>query len=377
MNNKKTVFFCGAVLTHEGLKKYKGETPASSIWIRGFLTGLTANGVDVKCFSPIWDSLFPKGKLFPGNIKFLDPKIKQILVRYLNFPFFRTYSVAYSLKRKIEAALKLENNTVTIINYNTYPHYSIALKKIAKKYPELIWINLILDLDDPIKDNWGKFTTDTIGSKGFIFLSWWGFQNSPVKNKMHLDGGWTGKLPTPKQNNEIVFLYAGKFDVYGGIKEIIDAILLMKDENIVFEFYGKGFYQPLTDLSLVDKRVKVIGFVTDEELDKACKKATAFLSPREFDFQGTKMIFPSKILFYLKYQKPILSALLPGLSPEYSEVLISPSDNTPQAWADSMSKVIHFSITEQNLIIEKSNLLLNKKEWKIQTQRVVPFIENL
>ena len=80
MNNKKTVFFCGAVLTHEGLKKHKGETPAASIWIKGFLTGLTANGVDVKCFSPIWDSLFPKGKLFPGNIKFLEPKIKQILV---------------------------------------------------------------------------------------------------------------------------------------------------------------------------------------------------------------------------------------------------------------------------------------------------------
>ena len=194
---------------------------------------------------------------------------------------------------------------------------------------------------------------------------------------MHLDGGWTGKLPIPKQNNEIVFLYAGKFDVYGGINEIIDSILLIKDENIVFEFYGKDYYQPLIDLSLIDERVKVLGFVTDEELDKACKKATAFLSPREFDFQGTKMIFPSKILFYLKYQKPIISALLPGLSPEYSEVLISPTDNTPQAWVDSMSKVIHFSVTEQNLIIEKSKLLLDKKEWKMQTQRVVQFIETL
>lgn len=377
MNNKKTVFFCGSVLTHEGLKKYKGETPAASIWIKGFLTGLIENGVDVKCFSPIWDSLFPKGKLLPGNVKFLEPKIKQVLVRYLNFPFLRTYSVAYSLKKKIEAALKIENNTVTIINYNTYPHYCIALKKIAKKYPEVIWINLILDLDDPIIDNWEKFSKDTIGSKGFIFLSWWGFQNSPVKNKIHLDGGWSGKLPKPEQNNNIVFLYAGKFDVYGGIDEIINAIQLIKDDNIVFEFYGKDYYQPLVDLSLIDSRVKLFGFVTDEQLDAACRKATAFLSPREFDFQGTKMIFPSKILFYLKYQKPIISALLPGLSPEYNEVLISPTDNTPKAWVDSMHKVICFTKTEQNLIIEKSKLLLHKKEWKMQTQRVVQFIENL
>lgn len=377
MDNKKSVFFCGSVLIHEGLKKYKGETPAASIWIKGFLTGLTDNGINVKCFSPIWDSLFPKGKLFPGNIKYLEPKIKQILVRYLNFPFLRTYSVAYSLNKKIEKELKIEKNIVTIINYNTYPYYCLALKKIVKKHPEVIWINLILDLDDPIKDNWKKFLKDTIGSKGFIFLSWWGFLNSPVKSKMHLDGGWYGELPELEQNNNIVFLYAGKFDVYGGIDEIINAILLIKDDNIVFEFYGKDYYQPLVDLSLHDNRVKLLGFVTDQELDAACRRVTAFLSPREYDFQGTKMIFPSKILFYLKYQKPIISALLPGVSPEYNDVLISPSDNTPQAWVDSMHKVIYFTKTEQNLIIEKSKLLLDKKEWKMQTQRVVEFIENL
>jgi len=377
MNKKLTLFFCGSVLTYEGLKQYKGETPAASIWIKGLLDGVLANDIDVKCFSPVWDSLFPKGKLYPGKKKYLDPTISQILVKYFNIPFLRTLSVAFSLEKQINKALKEGEKPIAILNYNTYPYYCKALKNISKKHPDIPWINLVLDLDDPTKDNWNKFNTDTQGSTASIFLSWWGFLNAPIKNKLHLDGGWHGDLPIGVKRVKKTFLYAGKFAKFGGIQEIIDAIELLPDKDVEFQFFGKDYYQPLTDLAEKDQRVRIYGFVSDEELNNACLNATAFLSPREIDFQGTRMIFPSKILFYLKYQKPIISALLPGLSPEYNDVLISPINDTPNGWAKTMNKVIEFSEVELVQITEKCKRLLKQKEWKNQAQSLLKFIENL
>jgi hypothetical protein len=55
-----TIFFCGAILNHDGLLKYKGETPAASLWIKGFLSGIMDNGVDVLDLAPVWDNLFLK-----------------------------------------------------------------------------------------------------------------------------------------------------------------------------------------------------------------------------------------------------------------------------------------------------------------------------
>lgn len=375
--NRKKVFFCGAMLNYEGLKRYKGETPAASIWIKGLFSGLMDNDVEITCFSPIWDTLFPKGRLFPGKRIYLDHMVKQVLVRYFNVPFLRTATVAYFLERAILNAIKKDGMPDGILNYNTYPYYCKALQKLSKKYPNLPWVNVVLDLDDPTRDNWGAFLRDTLGSKGSIFLSWWGYQNAPIETKHHMDAGWTGEFLEVDYNNQKIFLYAGKYAKFGGIDDIIEAIKLYPKKDAIFQFYGKDVYAPLNELATVDERVQIKGFVSDEELDTACKNATAFLSPREFNFQGTRMIFPSKIMFYLKYQKPIISAMLPGLSPDYEAILVQPDENTPEAWAACMDKVLQMTNMELHTISEKSKVLLEKKRWASQAKALIHFLETI
>jgi glycosyltransferase involved in cell wall biosynthesis len=375
--NNKTIFFCGAMLNHDGLVRYKGETPAASIWIKGFCTGLQNNGISVKCFSPIRDSLFPKGRLFPGQIKYLDNLVSHVLVRYINFPLLRTFSVAYSLEKAIVKEIKAGAEPIAILNYNTYPYYIKALKKVSRRFPKIPWVNVVLDLDDPTKDNWDSFLEDTNGSKGSVFLSWWGYKNAPIKNKHHMDAGWLGTLLDLTKSDKKIFLYAGKYAKFGGIDDIINAIKVLRENDIIFEFYGKDEYQLLSELAKIDKRVHIKGFVTDAVLDAACKKATAFLSPREYDFQGTRMIFPSKIIFYLKYQKPIISAMLPGLSPEYENLLIVPVGNLPSDWAKTMTAVLSYSELELVLLANKCRLLLKKKTWENQAKSLIGFLENI
>lgn len=374
---KEKIIWLGASLNFKGLQRYKGEPPSATQWIKGFVQGIEANNVDVEGYAPIWDAYFPKGSLMPGFSKFLDTSLNQTLVRYLNLPFLREQSVANSLSHKIKKSIRLNGKPLAILNYNTYPHYSKAVKQVLKKYPNIIWVNVVLDLDDPEKDNWLKFKNDTEGSSGAIFLSWWGFENSPLKYNLHMDCGWNGSLPNYNIPEKKVFVYAGKMAEYGGLNVLLDAIKKNNNPEIYFEFYGKGSNNNLTELANKDPRIFIGGFVTDEELDRACEKAFAFLSPRDNNHQGTKMIFPSKILFYLKFQKPIISALLPGMSPDYKNVLIEPVDDSINAWSQKIEIVSKYTDANMKGIQQRSKALLDKKTWQKQGQNVLNFIHKL
>lgn len=371
------IFFCGSILNNEGLSHYKGETPAASQWIRGFVGGLTQNRCEVTNISAVWDSLFPKGYLIPGKYKYLDNNTKQILVRYLNIPVFKVSLVANALYKAIKKEIAKGNKPDVIFNYNTYPHYVSALKRIKQEYTDIKWINVVLDLDDPEADNWQQFIKDSDGSDGAIFLSWWGYMNVPIKNKFHLDCGWSDQLPSYNEPSENIFIYAGKYAKFGGIDELIEVIKAYKNPEVKFYFFGKDKYSPLDQLEKEDSRVKQFGFVSDKLLDEYCKQATGFLSPREIDFQGTKMIFPSKILFYLKYRKPVISAMLPGLSPMYDEVLICPQTNDTEGWIESINKIVTMTSDDINKIRLKSEMLLNSKSWVWQSLQLIDFINKL
>jgi len=368
------IFWCGSVLNFDGLKKYKGETPAATQWSRSLLSGLLSSGAEVKVFSPVWDSYYPKGRLFPGDYSSLDSNFNQHLVKYVNFPYLRTGSVAASLSRQLDKVIRSEGRPVAILNYNTYPHYCEAIKSVIAKYPDIRWINIVLDLDDPSEDKWGKFLNDTDGSFGSVFLSWWGYNNAPVRNKLHLDGGWDGELVDYDEPEEKVFLYAGKMAKYGGILEVIDAINSFSAQNVRFEFYGKGTCKELEELAKKDPRVRINGFVSDDELDIACKKAFAFLSPRDREFQGTKMIFPSKILFYLKYLRPVITPSLPGLSPDYDDALVSLVNNSTEEWVSAMEGLLAESPEEKVKRQTAIATLMGRKKWEDQAQALKEFI---
>ena len=376
-NQPGEIFWCGAVLNHKGLQSYAGETPAATQWSRGLLEGLRENGVRVTGFAPMWDTLFPKGRLFPGHADCLDETIPQTLVPYINVPGLRTPSVAASLERKIVQRIKQGSRPMAILNYNPYPYYCRALTNVARRYPEIPWINIVLDLDDPIRDNWQAFKERTEQSRGNVYLSWWGYCHAPGDHKLHLDGGWDGTLPDSKTSAEKVFIYAGKFAEYGGINEVIDAIRLFPERDVFFDFYGKGQYDRLTQLAASDNRVRLRGFVPDAELAEACASAIAFLNPRDLHFHGTRMIFPSKLLFYLKFLKPIIGPMMPGLSPDYEPMLVQPDGTTPQAWSAAMEKVYHLSPEQSRSLTNQSLELLKKKTWKNQAGQLHKFISAL
>ncbi len=371
------IFFLGSALTFEALNTYKGETPSATHWISGLLNGLIDNKVKVTTFSPIWDAMFPKGFLFPGNKKDLDSRFDSKLIKYINIKYIRDIHISNNIYSEIEKEITKGNIPDVIINYNLYNRYANPAKRIKKKYPYIKWVNLILDADDPRNDNWDFVKRKTSGSDASVLLSWWAYQNAPIDKKLHLDSGWTGSLPPNKIHSEKIFLYAGKMLDDGSFKGLIETIEMIDDKSVFFDFYGKGTNHDLIKLSKENPNVRIRGFVTDEELDIACSQATAFLSPRDETNQENIMIFPSKILVYLKYKKPIISPILLGIAPEYNNVLLTTPHNTPKEWNDLINRII----TNVDDIIEKTKTkteeLLEHKKWSSQTKRLITFISEL
>jgi hypothetical protein len=342
------------------------------------LRGLLSIDADVQVFAPIWDTLFPKGKLWPGDQKYLDATINQTLISYTNLPLCRTASVGMSVAKAIKKRLDTGERPLAVLTYNTYPHYVKAMEIVKHRFPEVPWVNVILDMDDPIQDDWQAFNVSTRHSDGCVFLSWWGFENAPFDKKLHLDGGCDEFVECDSAGSiEKKFVYAGKYVGYGGITDILNAIKSTENPNLRFEFFGKERCEALENLAAIDSRIRIRGFVEECELESACRNAHAFLAPREIAFQGTRMIFPSKILFFLKFGKPIISPLLPGMSPEYASLLISPSDSTATSWSSSINHVAQMKSCDLETIATRIRIFLNRRTWQSQSNRLLDFIKAL
>jgi glycosyltransferase involved in cell wall biosynthesis len=163
----------------------------------------------------------------------------------------------------------------------------------------------------------------------------------------------------------------------GGVDVLIDAIRNFKNENVVFEFFGKGKYQPLIKLAEEDSRVSLKGFVTEEELELAMYNADALLSPRDLLSNQFIMIFPSKLLYYLEFGKPIISTPLPGVSYEYDNLLFHVKDNNPNSWVEKMIFVQKLDMREKERLKTVIETFLETRTWEAQAKRLISFVSKI
>ena len=87
------------------------------------------------------------------------------------------------------------------------------------------------------------------------------------------------------------------------------------------------------------------------------------------------MIFPSKLLEYLRYRKPIISAPLAGISPEYKSALVLVEVESPAAWAATIENTFDMDIDARQIIAQRMDELLKTKTWDNQAGRLLDFIQ--
>ena len=151
-------------------------------------------------------------------------------------------------------------------------------------------------------------------------------------------------------------LYTGMLSKWGGVTLLIKAFAKMKDPSLELWICGYGNSSIIDKALRKDSRITFFGMVNETKLISIYQRASVFVNPRPNYVSGNDMNFPSKILEYMSYGKPIISTWTPGLSEEYRDFLEVPEQDTPLSLARTIEEVLGWCSKE---ILEREKKLNN------------------
>lgn len=381
--NKPRILIFGTVASELSFGLYEGCNVPMAKWLSPLAQALE-NHSTVRLLSHAYERVWPYGRLIPGGKSYFAPNLEYREVSYFNVPYLRLPLLKLAYLQAIKKEISERGHPDFVITYNCYDWYADALKFVLNN-ASAKWVPILLD-PDPGKgtDQIKHFTECIQSSAGVVALSWHLFERLGSKKKMHLDSGLNSIAAFSPHNREMqtnnrrIVLYSGKLeDTFGGLNVLAAAIHKIADQNVDFLFVGRGRSKSLEALASSDRRVQLLGFVSESELDNLCKRATVFVNPRSPRHPDNAFIFPSKILFYLSYGKPVISFRTLGLSPEYDEVLDLVDEPNADALASKVTQVLGEGSEKAYNRWEAQKHFAATKTWAMQAKRLSEFLNNL
>ena len=179
-----------------------------------------------------------------------------------------------------------------------------------------------------------------------------------------------------KKNDTKIILYTGTLHYQYGIKSLLEAFMLIKNNDYELWICGSGEAEDeIKKLSFEDKRVKFFGFLAKDEVKKLQQKATVLINPRPNEGKYTKYSFPSKTMEYMTSGKPVIMYKLDGIPDEYDEYLYYFNGTSPENIATKILEVCEQS--EQELILfgqKAKNFVVDNKNEIIQAEKILNMI---
>ncbi len=356
MNNLKRIIWLQSIFSEDFVTKSAAVSPAANIWQYHFIKSLKKLKIKCVCVGHKHESAFPRGPFFVKTFKKdLAKDIKNKSFDYINFPYFRNFH----LKKNYYHYLKNFNfkKGDIILTYNDSFLSDVALK--LKNNFNIPWISIVADLKKPI------------GSSGYVYFSWNYYKKNKDKyNTIHIDGGIKSRSVSPnlKKIKKKIILYAGTIGGHAGALYLIKAFKQIKNSDIELWLCGKCNGNYIKKLVYEDKRIKFFGYVSKIRLEKLCHKADIFVNPRPSI--GNETNFPSKILFYLSFKKPIISTRS-GVSPKYNKVLFLLRNEKIQTLTDKLNQLVLLKQKQKKLLKNKIMFFNKLNTWDIHTKRFV------
>lgn len=386
MMESARILWLGGVFKERAVLSRQAVSPAGNRWIGGLLRGLLdLPGHEVDILAHLPERLWPKGELFPGRVDDLDLDGFTRLVKYINFPGLRDPSLSRSYWSGANTYLRKKGAPDVLLTYNVYPFCKATAKRLKEGY-QTPWVPVVADFSR-VGPDWEIYRSETEGAAGHVFLSAWGFENAPVSNKFHLDGGIDRVafqedrlLPWEDPDGKRAILYTGLMTKYKGVDLILRAFQRLKGEKLELWLCGKmlrGHKDTKEIQGLIDQdsRIKFFGLVSEDKLVELSRRCSAFVNPRPENVEDHKMNFPSKILEYLKYGKPVISTLTEGLSRDYEPFLIAPERSGDEGMTIAMRKALETGETERKSYQQQlGRFLTRNRNWSSQAKRLAEWL---
>lgn len=357
------IIWVGSWFPVDNISSWRAASPAAMNWQCHLLSAMKKLGVDLTFLyfraEPIW----PRGRFLPGRAPFrpdllLHPGNE---LQYINFPLFRTISFFVSTVLSVLAlATDGRKNVVVVVTYNG-PRWARLAMDFIRLFKSIRWICVVAD---DLAPN---------GADGYVFLSYGYYSRFQSQHKLHLDGGVYGRT-APSQpltlnidSGKKVFVYSGNFTKWSGIHILLDAIGLINRKDFIVLLSGPACPQAIIDRISRDSRIHYLGLLDPCELSKLYERADFFVNPRPTDITYGDNNFPSKLLDYLAWNKPILSTKTGGLSPNFCNNL-ELCRGTPEGFAEAIERALS---SPDQLTAPSGDIL----SWDEHADRLISFVE--
>jgi len=382
---------------------------AASMWQQGLIKGVlgqislkstesdgearhASSSAPIELISHLPCQSFPKGVLWPPSDATLFPRgLKGYGVRYCNLAWLREQILRWQYSCKVGEVLASNAHDPfdLVVSYNAEAYVSAPVAQWASKM-SLPWISIIADLP---KDHPQTFLTKAKvpHADGRLFLSWKNFQEFGRPDQdLFLEGGvylpessalpsgGAKSLTNPDSQIKRV-AYFGGLTTLGGIDLFLQATRQLPGSQYEFHIIGAGnalAVSRVQSFAKADSRIQYHGPASEQVLNELGSKMDIFVDPRPKALSENN--FPSKILTYLRFTKPIISTMGHGIPSEYQQVLIHLNQEDPVVLARLIQSVCGWDdarVSQYQLTV--NDFILNAKSWRAQGKRVVEWMQSI
>ena len=138
---------------------------------------------------------------------------------------------------------------VVLCYNNSLYSFNVAVMREAHRQ-EIKCVSIILDGDDPRRDNWVKLLRDNRFANGVVFLSWWMYRNYPRQEMslLHMDGVaevFKGSPPSMfsaqcRTTPSYTLVHMGALDYWRGLGFMAEVIRACRRKDVRFVFVGSA-----------------------------------------------------------------------------------------------------------------------------------------
>lgn len=373
------LLWLGGVFDASTMLTRPGVSTAANRWQQGLIRGLQGLGCPVVLLGNLMESLWPRGHMrVDARLGRLAEGFVGELLPYWNLPGIRAHSLSQANLAAFRRLCQQHGPPAVVLTYNALP-WNVAIGRYARERLGIPWVCIVADGPGSGEPGHAQHEAHLRQATACVFLSWGYYSNWPLARRFHLDGGVQALRFDADHGlssfNPSAIVYTGMMNKWGGSTFLVEAFRRVERQDIELWICGKGKNPVAEQAAAQDQRIKIIGVVSEDHLHELSQTASVFVNPRPSSIPGNHMNFPSKVLEYLSYGKPVISTWTGGLSPEYAEVLTVLAEETPSCLAQTIQEVAAWDAWARlKKAKEIASFLGSRKLWSIQAKRLLTWL---
>lgn len=362
----------------DGLVKYYNEKELS------FFTSLAIGTYPLKY----------KKCIIPGRNILLQKTYHGMVPFYVNLPIINRVLKYINLKRLLKKEIKKDEN-ICIVIYSLYSLFLFLIHNLKKSKKNIRVILIVPDLPEFMSSNKNimylllkKFDRYIINTclkcvDGFVLINSNMYNKLEIGNKpwVTIEGIYNLKAESKdftveeRKGTKIIF-YSGGISKLYGLNILVDAFLMLKNEDIELWLCGFGDYvDEIKSFQKFDNRIRYLGVLSHSVVLDLQRKVDILVNPRTPNGEFTKYSFPSKTIEYLASGHPVVMFNLLGIPEEYKPYLHIVKEPTSSALATSLLEVLAIpNDIKQINGLKAKRFILDKKNSFYQVGKIVNLI---